>query len=559
MKKKGMIIAFLAIIAMGLAPLGAQTTYTTDQLGSLQSNTSKATAGLFTNDVDDYMSYHDYAGVLAEGSKWFGFVSGKNVAGGALDLGYARKVGGIYLGTWFRGNIFNTSATTQYKSTVVTPTYNNTLEILTQRQDVTTFTNVFYESTNNIEFLIGVAGMGIKVGFFESIATNKNDASSARTVTVIDYLNGQKDYTNAPDNYTRTVSYIKPYLGWGGAFNIGSMGLKPYANIGFEIYGNKQIDKYSNYTVVNGVKQNVVSSIGAGQNTGYMTPQVEIGAWLDLAKKETSQMSVGLEYGLDMRMYSNNAVGFGSVDGTVTWAAGGQVDRKTEYASYTETNTSMTYTINERSYMSHTIKPAYKVIFSPIDSLNLGFMAEVPVTITSDTRKGYTKTFTKYQIKYKNGTPGYKTVTDNVTYSANGNIDDSTLGVNLNLNVGATYQLIPDRFGIRAGIGAIPVRYSHSNYTTSNNGVSSVNTTVTTQDDGSITTNDKDVTINNAPTSTTQITEYFRQYTATLNGGFTFNFNSKAALDMAVSSGSPTANTFNLDLTTVNVIVTLKF
>jgi len=96
MKKSFLITAVCAVILMGLAiPLGAQTAYT--DVGSLESNTSAATAGLFTNSVDDFMNVHDYTGVLTEGAKWFGFITGKNIAGGMLDAGYARNFGGIYL------------------------------------------------------------------------------------------------------------------------------------------------------------------------------------------------------------------------------------------------------------------------------------------------------------------------------------------------------------------------------------------------------------------------------------------------------------------------------
>jgi len=577
MKKSVMIIAICAVIAFIPAiSLNAQTIYV-DGVGDLESNTSKATAGLFTNDVDDYMSVHDYADVLTDGAKWFSFISGKTYAGGVLDTGYARTFGGIYVGAWFRGNLYRTRGASNYETKTITPTYDDALGILTERKDTITYQDAWDESANNLEFLIGVKGMGIKVGFYESVATNKNKGAPVvpgyfwdndddpstpdvwvpptREISVTDYLDGRKDYENAVDSYTNSKSYWKPYIGWGGSFNLGKMKINPFANIGFGIYSDKLIDKYRSYTEINGVKQNVVTSVGAGHNEEYNEPQVEVGAWLDLPQKGAAQTSVGLSYGLNMKMYNSGAEGLGSVGGTVSWDDG-FVNRETKYTDRTVTETDMTYNINSQSYMEHTIAPAFKITGEPAENFKVGFMAAVPVSFSSESSKNYSKQIEKTKVKYNMDIPGYVREEETITY--NDNTSTSTFSIGVDLSLGASYQLIPGRFGINAGISATPTKYNHSAVKTIPNSVNTVHTVKVTQDDGTVTTNDKTVTLGTHDDEVT-VTDGWSQYTAKLGGGFTFNFNSKAAVDFAVSGGTFSDNTFNLNIADVNLIFTLKF
>jgi len=555
MIKKVMIIAVLAIITMGgglAVPLSAQA-YGTDSF-SLASNTSDATAGLFKNDVDNYMNYHKYSGILKD-SKWFSFVSGKTDKGGVLDAGYARNIGKIYLGVWYRGNILRTAGDDPESTTTVTPVWNDTLEILEQRKDKTEYKAKWYDSANKFEFLIGVANQGIKVGFYESVRTNKNEGSTSRNVTVVDYLDGRKDYTNAVDEYVNTQSWLKPYVGWGSVFKVSNMSLSPYADLSLLMVDDKLIDKYSSYTTVNGEKQNVKKSIGVGHSNGYMTPSAKIGAKLDLEKKGSVQTQVELSYAIEADLYGNDAAGLGNVSGTVKNIADGYANRETKYSDRTLTETDITYSIDEKSKMKHTITPIYKVTGEPAENLKVGFQANLPITITSESSKQYSKHVERESYKYNTGLPGYVHEKITTTYTGGGKSETSDLNVKLNLNLGATYQLIPERFGINAGIAATPVNYTTNVKRTKANTVDTITTEKTTQDDKSVTQNEKTVTLQTENDVVVE-TVTWAGYTATLRGGFTFNFNNNAALDLGLSSD---ANSFKIDLATVNVIVTVKY
>jgi hypothetical protein len=553
MQKKVSIIALAAIITLTMAlPVMAQTNSTTSSLGTLSSNTSAATAGIFKNDVDNFINYHKYSGVLKDDAKWFGFVTGRTNAGGVLDIGYASNLGSLYLGTWYRGNIYKVNNATVTNS--ITPSYNNDRELLTGTTETTSYSGIKWEeSANQVEFLIGVAGQGIKVGFLESLASDLNAGNSSRNFTVTDYQNGRVEYSGEVIEYQRNQGYLKPYLGWGTNIAIGDMKLMPYVDLGLVIYNNTLIDNYQSYTTINGAKQNVENVIGAGNNSGYLLPYGTVGAKLDLAKKNTVQTTVELKYGLEMTLYNNDAGLLGSVDGTVNWNDG-YIDRVTEYTDRTETTTNMYYNINEQASVSHVITPIYKITGEPAENFKMGFQASLPISFGSQSGDSYSKRIQKTTTKYKWDNLGTVREQDYTGY--NSSIEISNLSINLNLAMGTSYQLIPGRFGINAGILATPVRYSHSETKNLPHNESSISTDKTTQDDGKVISNTKTVNISTQADSV-RVSDTWSQYSGALYGGFIFNFNSNAALDLVCAySGSAD---FTLALDYVNVIFTFKF
>lgn len=567
MKKRILIMAVCAFIAMNLAmPLDAQTRIFKD-VGELESSASKATAGLFTNDVDDYMSVHDYANVLTDEAKWFGFISGKYIVdglGGVLDMGFARKFSGFYAGVWYRGNIFRTRGNNPYETKSVRPEYDDDLEILTSRTDTISYNEVWNESTNNIEFLIGVADMGIKVGFFESASSNKNKGNpdSARLVTVTDYLDGHKEYVNAIEKYTDSQSYLKPYIGWGGTFAVSDLSVSPFVNFGFGINGDKLIDKYRNYAEVNGVSYNL-DAYAAGHNNRYLEPLAEVGAWLNLPPKSITRMNVGLSYGFNFKLYNNSADGLGKVNGTVNWGNAGPAYRETKFTDRTETVTDMTFNIDEQSYMRHTIIPAYKITGEMTETFKFGFLVELPITITSESSNQYRKRIQQNITKYNWDRTGTVRDQETVTYAdtagtLGGNTKTSAFGIDLHLALGASCQLIPGRFGINAGFSAEPLRYTRKVKKTTNNSIAGVYTDKTTLDDGSVTVNDKTVTFNDDQGDAVEVTNEWHQFTARLCSGFTFNFYKDIALDFSIT-GDIINNTFDIKIANLNVIITVKF
>jgi hypothetical protein len=562
MQKKIMVMAFAAIVTLALAmPVAAQTTYT--GAGTLSSNTRASTASLFTNDVDNFINYHKYSTVLTDDVKYFGFITGRTTFGGSADLGFATSLSNIYLGFWFRGNIVR-QTTNDTETHTITPTYDDVLGVLTRKTESTTYsTEKWLESANNFEFLVGVAGHGIKVGFFESYAVDQNPAVAGRPITVTDTMDGRKVYDDAVIDYQNSQGHLKPYIGWGSNFAVAGMNLMPYVDLAFDIYSENKIDKYESYTTVNGVKQKDLypysswfSGINSGNNYGKLTPDITVGAKLDLAKKNTTVSQLELKYNISLDAYDNDysASGVsGSAPGPVWWWRG---ERVANYSDRTESNTYTGLGIYEQTRLDNKITLGYKVTGEPFENFKLGFSAQVPVSFGSSSVNNYEKSINKTVVKYDWDYPaGYTTVDEITTY--NSNQETSTFGVDLNLNLGVSYKLKPDRLIINAGIAAIPLRYSRTETKQIPNSVYTIETVKTTQDDGSVTTDTKTVTLKTEDDSV-QVQDTWNQWSATLYGGFVFYFSPKATLDLCVAATAG-SNRFDLDLSNLNVIFTFKF
>ena len=555
MQKKVLVMALTAIIALVLAmPVAAQTNNPSSSLGTLSSNTSMATAGIFKNDVDNFIHYYNYSKVFRDDTKFFSFLTGRNIAGGMLDAGFASDSGNIYFGVWYRGNIFRVSNVAETHT--IRPTWDNDQEKLLQTTETTRYQTKWQESANQIEFLFGVAGHGIKVGFLESLASDQNPGTG--TITITDNKNGHKDYDRETVSYENSQGYLKPYLGWGTNIEISGAKLMPFVDLGLQIYNNTFVNNYRSYTEINGVKQNIISDVGAGRSQGFLQPYGVVGVRMDIANENTTTLEI--KYGFDMRLYNNSydATGLsGSVDGTVNWG-NGYVNRVNSFLDRTETDTDITLSINKSSSMNHVITPTYKVAGQPAEGLNLGFSIVVPITITSESASSYSDNYTYSKIDFiTDKALNSETNTKTSTYGQNS--ETSSLSVALNMNFGASYKLIPNRFTINAGISATPTTYIHREVKTLPNSVVSIVTTKGTDGSGNTIENKTVTPSTNNNSDIIEITDYWNQWTATLFGGFTFYFNSNTALDLGIVSDNSSENTFNLDLTTVNVIFTFKF
>lgn len=93
--KKIVMGAAVAITAAGLA--------VADDLKEPKSMTSKSTAELFGNDVDDFMNVNEYQNVQPE--HVFGYLGYGDDGTGKINFGLARQFNKFYLGAWFAGHV----------------------------------------------------------------------------------------------------------------------------------------------------------------------------------------------------------------------------------------------------------------------------------------------------------------------------------------------------------------------------------------------------------------------------------------------------------------------
>ena len=636
-----------AVAALVLAmPLAAQNA--TEELGPLESNTYKATAGLFGNDVDNFVDVHSYGDVKPE--KWFGFLTGRaltvdgqesigwlkpegvewdkdagasgaykdptgylpdNPTTGLLSVGYARQFGGIYVGLWYQGNIAQVTGGFATKTTSVEPKY-DAYKTLTQTVSKTTWSESWLNTSNQIEALVGVAGQGIKVGFYESLYKNvhkgaawrvadgasagnpdgqNKDRDSADKYKIIapvttktDNQDGTVEYKNVTDEFYTTGGYLKPYLGWGSTFNIAGFGLRPYVNLGFTIKSDTKVDNWSDYTEVNGKKYNQSANVDSGYDFSYLKPEIGVGAWIDFAAKEgkTASTTLGIEYDLGLYIYNSSYEGTGfsgdKVRGTVSWPGiwtdtaatppsvwertkPSHVNQKKTYLDRTVTSTELKLDIDEISEMRHEIIPTYIISGDPIENLSLGFKASVPVGIRTYSSDKHTEKHTINETKYNTDT-ARNTKTVEVWRGDFQTMQETDFALGLDLAIGASYKLIPSRFSVNAGVSARPLGFTNTVTTYTGQSNQSIWTKKTTDGLGNTIENAKTVTP--ADYSNTDLVQYdqveanttWDAFSGNVTGGFTFFFTQSIAVDLAASWGR---DSFNVDIADVNVLFTFKF
>jgi hypothetical protein len=550
-----MLLGVITALILAL-PLAAQTTY--DSVGSLSSNTKTATASIFSTDVDNFINYHKFSSVKFD--KGFVFITGRPSSSSSpavLDLGYAGGSEKMYFGAWYRGNIFRLTGGDETHT--ITPTYDTDSMLLTQTEEKTEYNAKWNESTNQIEFLIGVGGQGIKLGFFESFSSNQNTGSPDRVQKITNHQNGRIDYVNATDEYGVSKGRMKPYLGWGTNLAVGEANLMPYLDVSLAIDSDSKVDNYRNYTTISGTTQNATTSVGAGKDDGRLYPEGTVGFKLDLAKKETTQVTLELKYGIGLSLpdssYDATGLGSDSVKGSVEWNDG-YVNRVTKYIDRTVTETNLEVGVWEYTDIKHTVTPIYKIVGEPADGFRVGFSAQVPVTISEYTGHWYNDNYKITKTKFNAGDLENDRTGTIVEHWSGGQNVYSTIAAQLNLSLGASYKLIPNRFTVNAGISAKPVDYSHVVITESPDGQIWKKTEKETDGYGNVLKNGVYVSKNNDPDKVT-INDTWSPYTATLRGGFAFYFSPEAALDMLIASS--VADTFKLNVTEVNVLFSIKF
>ena len=567
MTRKSKVIVLSAITALVLSlPLSAQ--YVQDGTSGLGSNTANATAGRFGTDVDDYMDYHSYSDVKFD--KWFGFAtwdvsSGRDISGGSgwdslykASLGFATKVNDLYLGVWYNGNIVKIEKG-QYSETI-TPVYNDVNQMLTSTTKVTNYHPLgasapYVNSTNQLEFLIGLAGHGIKVGFLESMAKNKLKGN--RDWTVTNTLDGYIKYADEPVEFDVSGGHLYPYLGWGSSFGA----LRPYVEVGLDIWQEKKIDTYKTYNTFLGKKFGVeTTNREDGWNKGYLSPSFSVGADFDLSKTDTTKTTIGLGYGMSVTLYNNSydASGIsGSVKGPVSWD--GVATTVTHYANRTETNiTSQEIDYYETLAFSHDITPALKISSDLGSGFKLGFKLGIPIYLATLKSDHYKDTYTINKIRFNqaNVNKTNNTTTTDITHENLGLEETTSFGIGAQLGLGVTYQLVPDHFTLNAGISTTPVYFNRSVIKTSPNGVLKIQTTKVVNGNGETTANTvvvADSTSVEDKVATDASWEYLQ---FGFSGGFEFRFTPQVALDMALTTNG-NWNVFNL--TNVNVMFTFNF
>ena len=567
MTKAGKVIVLFAITAMALTlPLTAQ--FVQGSPASLESNTKKATAGVFNSSVDDFIDTRNWPGVSFD--KWFGFATGNtatgtNVMGGSENgtiyrgsLGYARKVGSLYLGAWYNGNILQIkgdgSPTISQK---IEGTDDDDRQTQTETITTTTYNSAWVNSANQLSLLIGVVGMGFKVGFFESFAADKNPAASgeSRAIKVTDTKDGFIKYENETVDYKLIGGHLRPSLSWGAAFN-SVVTIKPYVDLALDIYQEEKIDSYKDYTAYNGHLTGSEKTNYQGWNKGYLEPDAAVGADLVLPGNSAATSTVGIKYGLNFKVYNNSydvADISGNARGKVDWYYGSTSVEQT--IAKTTTSTEANVWFCDTTDWNHVLTPSYKITGELASGFKLGLRVTVPVGLRLETEDRYAERQQIDREVYNNINQAQNTTTTTLTRSNNSLAETTTVTVAPTVGLGASYKLIPNRFTINAGIYAVPLSYKNMTTKRSPNGVNSI-TTEKKEDGYGVTISDT-VTVDDPAygADIVECTETWAQFNGSVRAGFEFEFTPQLALDLYAAYGTD----FDVNISYFNVLFSVKF
>ena len=591
MSKSFKAAALMAVAAMVLsAPVFVQPVY------GQSSPASTATAGVFTSDVDDSMDVLSYSGVEFE--KWFGFVGVDsmehyevNPATSQADinvpsLGYAARFGGLYLGAFYQGNILSTS---NAETKAVVSNYNLDNQLLTGRETTVTYSDQFTTSYNSLKVLIGVAGMGIKVGFAEALRVwNYPEVATAVTEDANGVL---KTYQNDfVDDYERINGRMVPSLEWGMNIDLGGITFKPTLGVDFGIYRDTYIynvrgtasgNDYT-YDTFNGeVTGPEQINYTNGAINDYLKPEISVGLGFDFA----SGASVGISYGIGFEIYSNDydRAGFsGTALGTVSWG-GNDVYSQTSNSptiggspAITRTIETGTLAIAEITNVEHSITPSFSYSKEIAENFNLGFYAEIPVGITVSSRSESYEWHHIVKTVYNNAVQRHLGSTEERGNISKSGLEETTeFSIGLETAVGASYALFPGRFTINAGFGINPFKYTNTTTTTSKASENRTSWVRTYDADDNLINEvvsfyepwtgnppgDVDAT-DDTVTDSVKVQNTWAPIEVYAAGGFTFTFNDNLALDMVVGGSGNTDDVnggFKLVLTQVQVLLSLKF
>ena len=558
MKKRNMIMAICAIITMGLAiPLGAQT-----------SNQNKATAGVFKTDVDNYMSVKSWDKVKFD--KWFSYFGGDH--DGKVNMGYATNLGGIYLGGFYEGKIIDTDID---ETKVRTTEWDENLQQMLTQEDSTTYSREssygWTKTNNNIAAFIGVAGMGIKVGFYENVSTANTPYNLSRidwssgsanvldttTSTVTQNSDGSVTYSgNDTIGYEESYGVLNPYLQWGMKLDVGGYVLTPRVTANVSINRSTFIDEY--YSQERTEKDEKIIGVKeiTRKNDNYGSVGLDIGVGADFYLKDTTYF--GIDYVIGLNFFGQDYDGggkSGTIDGTF-WSDA--VSRTTDSFVETETFESLRLGATERDKITHKITPSFWNTKTVMDDLKVGLLVKVPITITSETTNTYQDYYETKEIIQKDtnlSSKNEKTIYEE--HKAGTKTEESTFAIAPTVGIGASYALVPDKFTVNAGVNLRPIAYKSTSKVISSNGINTTYTKKEIGSDGNQYTGEETKTVD-APTTvvdTVNSTSVWTGLSGNISAGFVFKFYDSFSLDMSVITYSG----FNLALTDVNVLFTLKF
>lgn len=545
--RKATALIVAAVMLLAATPAVAQT----------KSQTASVTKGIFTTDVDNYMNVNTYDKVMFD--KWFGVIAAD---GTTPQLGFATKIGGLYLGTSYKGTLYNSSGNDTI-NIVTTPTVTDGVVSSTATTTTKSVTSSSLNTNNTVGVLVGALGMGFSASFSETMnhsnipyyvtsyasAPNASTGQQAIETTTDNPAGKTATSTKYTNNYNNSGS-MTPSLGWGMNLNVGTMILRPSASVAATFNKNEKSATKAASTTVNEVE----TSSDTGTCTTALSnlePTATIGAILEFPKIDGAQAFAILTYRLDTKFFIGNS--YLDANGTSIALPGNayvtaykQVTDNPALEKTTTTGTDiLAYT---DSYMMHTVTPQFKFKKEFDDQLSIGFLAKANVSAEFSSTGSTRTNTTVVTVDSYSQNPGSDT-TETTTVTTNGNTTaTATYEISPEASAAVVYKLLPGKLSLNAGYSLSAPKLT-STQTTVTKSLPDTTTVKKVDENGFVLTDTETTTVNAARTESQTLTNTWGAISQTLSAGLTFYINDKMTFDASMStSGTNVINLANLTL-----------
>jgi len=349
---------------------------------------------------------------------------------GKADLGFATKIGGIYVGVSYTGGIFNQYNWNYEESVVSFRGADKKIKQYKTPDDWYKGTDDPYDPNiiypferpvdHNLGILVGIADMGFRFDFGSDY-----QLFEVKEDVVVDggqYKSYRTEYGN-----------ITPSLKFGMAKDLTPNGIRPSVqlSLGFHV-DQSQTEQYNDSSPYTKRAVNIKNAEGINNGTDNYTDlglALNLGGYTFMSRKNLFtkenefSFSVDLDYSLNSKLYGKNQYTYSNIDATAyTFEKEGR---------FGDTNTAFDTNIKNGT---HVIEPSVQVQWN-VDKIGLGAKLHLPVTIGFDesTTNLITYGTTSYSIK--------ETATTKET----------SIEFAPRLNLGGVYRLVISKFHINMG------------------------------------------------------------------------------------------------------------
>lgn len=547
------------MLILGVAAIWAQ-----DQAEMPQSPQSEATAGLTATDADKFMSVTEWDSVKF--GKAFTFLGFKQGSKSTVDAGAAFRVGPVYIGSWYQGNLgwFNGNGN---KSETNTITENSGLIGNTQKTTEIELHNQ-WNGTHNAAMLVGFGNMGFNFGYYRK---GKNDYGRFYG-SGFSNKDSETTNTNAPGVVINKITYDPkgymtkaihtPFIGFGMNLQLGKMALSPKASVKITVaeeayYGVRTVETI-------GTASPEMIKDAEAESKAYIGITGGLGADLSLGDALDSVITLG--YDFTVNAYGKN---YTSLDGRKHKIKGTykvNTDQvKEEYtpapdAAKTKTDT-FKMDITEKGYFSNMLMVGYgmKKDFTERLSLFAGVEAPVTLMLTTDTTKNINRTFVKTEYNDPSNIHNNNT-SETVVESPSKTTKTTTVILMPKLKAAVSYAAIPNRLFLNLGttvnifggegLKNITTQTTHDSHITT--------TTITTKyDDGRETKTTASVAA--AKQGSLEKTTTYKNASVELKGGLRWSITENFDFDLVYSNTLLNPSISLTSLGNLKLACTLKF